>query len=106
MGFLIVVIIHINMQRKCRNGKVSTISTWSYAGRLVPWGASAGTYPVGAMMGHPLRVCCCIPPGETTKRRTNMKTLEFLIDSGDIKRQPTDIPVEYATEVLQPPVEP
>ena len=35
-----------------------------------------------------------------------MKTLEFLINSSDIKRQPTDIPTEYATEVLQPPVEP
>ena len=35
----------------------------------MPWGASAGAYPVGAMMRHPLRGCCCIPPGETTKRR-------------------------------------
>ena len=35
-----------------------------------------------------------------------METLEFIVNWNDIQRQPTDIPTEYGTEVLQPPVEP
>ena len=63
MGFLIVVLIYNNMQRKCWNGKVNTISTWGHAGVMsireyalveAMWRvSSAGAYPVGAMMGHP-----------------------------------------------------
>lgn len=44
--------------------------------------------------------------GKPQKGGTNMETLEFIVNCNDIQRQPTDIPTEYATEVLQPPVEP
>lgn len=35
-----------------------------------------------------------------------MKTLEFIIEMASIKKQPTNMPVEYIMEMLQQPVEP